>query len=393
MLFVVQFAHVYTRQVSNISKPVLTVTQSNLIDNAMTITAIFGKIRTANKWSDWILLNVKHCGSHTQFESDDELLSLTQPWTAIALYNCGYDEWVFDEIEYWNGNTSSLITLFYENIGPSEICGKNPQEIGDNGLQIFDNYILGQETSARDCSMAVFSTTEPAEFYNDSDPGRPECPCFYKYEKKLEVDLIFATSVTFIVTTFSLIMIILFVKKIFCTRWNYLDPPTKWTKISAVLFVVFVFIGNVFFLAYCIHIFKRCDTKEWNFQIIDEIYLLIIFIAVFFDFLLYPMHLSSRVWHMMQNKVMRVCSDTSFYVVNIIIFLNIGGFFVGLVIVGGTKRDDEEYTAFMELLSIFIFVDLVIHICLLCVLIKALRNYSEIHFRVNNHKTGILNEK
>jgi len=166
--------------------------------NANTDDKVVLSIFSGGQWSDWVNVDNLGCNDRERGQTDYfDVPSITASWDAVALYNCGTDGVIIEEIGYWNGqNNDDTITYFCDNIGglpfrEDEYCftGRTPADPSfgkcykgvDNGV-IYKEFWLDQDNGkckgvsiATGKNLVKDKSTPIAKLYYKSDPGTPSC--------------------------------------------------------------------------------------------------------------------------------------------------------------------------------------------------------------------------
>lgn len=165
------------------------------VDGAGTGDEVFARVLVSagrgksTQWSEWQLLGHTNCAdlSVSKTEYFDEFSDITDPWLAVAVYNCGDDDVVIDTIGVWQGDgvDDLEIDYFCPNLaGPSNTCAEDATSgaIGTCGkfsdMEPYDYFRLDQDT----CGAFAFETDSMstsgwpiATAYVTDDPGIPSC--------------------------------------------------------------------------------------------------------------------------------------------------------------------------------------------------------------------------
>ena len=144
------------------SNTLKTSTQSN----AQSAGPIYGRILTGSSWSDWRRLDNTGCDDFESGNTDyfNEFNDITSNWDAVALYNCGTDGWLMDNLGYYDGNNGIIwINSFCSNIGgPGKSCGADGttgqfcSPGSDTSIPRWNSIWIDQDQTA--CSLVVVNT-------------------------------------------------------------------------------------------------------------------------------------------------------------------------------------------------------------------------------------------
>lgn len=151
-----------------------------------------------SSWSDWALLNHEGCDNLQASATDyfNTFEDYSDPWLAIAIYNCGDDGAIIDGVGYWDGSGESEINYFcatdaekeagcaydeVKSVGKCKEKGTKSRpadyfsvDQGECGRMVFLTY----ETTTSGEPVATALTREKL------DPGSPECAALKSMNSK-----------------------------------------------------------------------------------------------------------------------------------------------------------------------------------------------------------------
>lgn len=165
--------------------------------NANSDDKVVLNIFAGGQWSGWVNVDHVGCDNRERGETDyHDVPSVTDKWQAVALYNCGTDGVIIEEVGYWNGqNNDDTITYFCDNIGglpfrEDKYCftGRTPADPSfgkcykgiDDGVIYKEFWMDQNDDKCKGVSIATGKTllkqsTPVAKLYYKSDPGTPSC--------------------------------------------------------------------------------------------------------------------------------------------------------------------------------------------------------------------------